>query len=131
MYRSHHIGGNSITGCCLGNTKICYLYLAFLGDHNILGFDIPVDDMIVMGSFDTHAHLDGNTDCLLHRQSGLFLDILFEGDPLYKLHDNIINTVLFTDIIYIHDIGMHQACCCLCFYSEFGYEIGILTEFLL
>mgnify|MGYP002508133270 CR=1 FL=1 len=38
----------------------------------VLGLDIPVDDMIVVGCLDPHAHLDGNADRLFKRQPCLF-----------------------------------------------------------
>ena len=59
MDGSHHIGSDGVAGGRLGNAEVGDFHLSVLGDHNILGLDIPVDDMIVVGCLDPHAHLDG------------------------------------------------------------------------
>ena len=35
----------------------CHLHLSVLGYNNILGFNVPVDNMIVVSRFNSHAHL--------------------------------------------------------------------------
>ena len=90
-----------------------------------------MDNMIIMCSLNTHAYLDGDTYRFLVRQSGLLLNVLFEGNTLYQFHDDIIDSVLFPDIIDIDNIGVHQSCCRLCLDPEFGYKISIFAEFLL
>ena len=90
-----------------------------------------MNDMIIMGRLNAHAHLYGNADSLLERQPGLFFDIFFEGNALHKLHDDIVNTVLLAYIIYIYNIGMHQSGSRLGLCTEFRYKIGVFAEFLL
>ena len=131
VYTSHDIRSDGITGSCLGNTEVRHLDFAVLGDNNILRLDIPMDNMIIMCSLNTHAYLDGDTYRFLVRQSGLLLNVLFEGNTLYQFHDDIIDSVLFPDIIDIDNIGVHQSCCRLCLDPEFGYKISIFAEFLL
>ena len=118
MYTSHYVRGNGIAGRCLCNTEIRYLYLAVLGNNDILGFDVPVDNMIVMGSLDSHADLNCNADSLLIGKARLFFNIFFQGNPFHQFHDNIINAVFLTDIVYIDNIWMHQSCCRLRLYPE-------------
>ena len=131
MNRTHHIGGYRIAGGSLGNSKVCDLHLTFLGNYDVLGFDISVNDVIIMSSFNTHAHLNGNADCLLDGQSCLFFDIFLKGNSLYQFHNNIVDSVFFPYVIYIDNIGVHQPCCRLRLNSEFGYKIGIFRKFLL
>ena len=119
MYTSHDIGCDRIAGRCLGNTKIHDLYLAISGDHNILRLDIAVDNMIVVGSFNTHGNLNGNTDRFLDGKPGFFLNILFECNALNQLHNDIVDAIFFSDIINTDNIWMHQSCCSLCLHTEF------------
>ena len=90
-----------------------------------------MNNMIIMSSFNTHAYLYCNADCLLIRQSGLLLNIFFQGDSFYQLHYNIIDTVLLTYIIHIHNIGMGKACCRLRLRPELGNKVFVLGKFLL
>ena len=60
MHGTHYIGSNGVAGRRLGNTEIRNLYLSFLGNDNVLGLDIPVNDVIVVSRFNTHTYLDGN-----------------------------------------------------------------------
>ena len=115
---SHHIGGNGITGGCLGNTKVRHLYLPIPGDNNILRLDIPMNNMIVMGSLNSHTNLYRNADCLFKRQPRLFFNIFFERDPFHQLHYNIIDIIFFANIIHVYYIGVHQPCRRLCFRAE-------------
>ena len=128
--RSHHIGSNRVAGGCLGNSEIRYLYLTFLGNNNILRLDIAVNNVIIVGSFYPHADLNGDTDGLFYRKSGFLLNVFFESDSLHQFHYNIVDSLFLSYIIHIHDIGMCQPCCCLCFNPEFRNKVGIFTEFL-
>ena len=60
MYRPHHIGGDGIAGGRLGDTEVCHLDFSLFGNNDVLWLDIPVNNMIVMGGFNSHAHLYGN-----------------------------------------------------------------------
>ena len=70
-----------------------------------------MNDIVVMRSLKAHGNLYGNADSLFYGESDLLLNIFFESNAIYKLHDDIIDTVLIADIIYIHDVGMHKSCC--------------------
>ena len=125
MNRAHHIGSNGVAGSSLGDPEVCDLHLTFLGNNDILRFDISVNDVIVMGSLNPHTHLNSNADRLLDGQPCLFLDIFLKGNSLYQFHNNIVDSVFFPYVIYIDNIGVHQPCCCLRLNPEFGYKIGI------
>ena len=65
MNRSHHIRADGIGRRGSGNTKVHDLDFSLCGDHDILRFDIPMDDLFVVGSFNTSCYLNGNTDGFL------------------------------------------------------------------
>ncbi len=74
---THHIGSDGIAGGCLRNTEIRHFHLALFGDHDILRLDISVNNMVVMGSLDTHGNLNCYTDGLLDGKPCFLLDIFF------------------------------------------------------
>ena len=130
MHRTHGTGSRGLGSGCLGNTKICYLYFSFSGNNNVLWFDIPVYNMIIMGNLQSCRYLNCNTGCLFDGQAAFSLNIILQSDPFHQLHHNIIDTVLITDIIYIYNIGMSKPGCCLSFLLKFLYKSVIVTEFL-
>ena len=88
-------------------------------------------DMIVMRCLKAHACLDGDADRFFYGKTCFFLNVFFQGDSFYQFHHDIMDAVFLSHIVHIHDIGMHQARCGLCFHPELGYEVCIFTEFLL
>ena len=66
MYTSHYIGSDRIAGRCLGNTEIRYFYFAVFGNNDILRFDIPVNNMIIMRSLNSHRYLNCNTNSFFY-----------------------------------------------------------------
>ena len=114
MHRAHHARADGLGGCGgAGDAEIRHFHLAVFGYDDVLRFDIPVDNMVVMGSLKPRHHLDGDADGLFRRYPALFLDIIFQRDALYQLHDHVVEPSVLTDIVYVHDIGMHQSCRCL------------------
>ena len=77
MYRTHGVGADGIGGRCPGNTKVCDLYLAVRRNNDVLGLDIPVHDISVMSSFQSHCHLNGDAGCLFYSQFSFFGDVFF------------------------------------------------------
>lgn len=88
--------------------KSCYLYFSFSGNNNVLWFDIPVYNMIIMGNLQSCRYMNCNTGCLFDGQAAFSLNIILQSDSFHQLHHNIIDTVLITDIIYIYNIGMSK-----------------------
>ena len=131
MNGSHNIGGNGIAGSGLGDTEVRNLNLTCKGNDYILRLDVSVNDVLFMSSLDTHSDLNGYTYCFFIRKTGFFLNIFLESDTLNKLHNYIVDALLFAYIIDIYYIGMHETCSRLSLYTEFGYEVLILRKFLL
>ena len=129
-HRSHRTGRNRIIpSCCSGNSKICHFYRTTIWYQNILRLNIPVNDMAVMRCLNACHHLNRNTDRLFCWKLSFLLDIILQRNSFYKLHDHIIKAAVFSDIIYIHDIRMHQSCGWLCFYCKLSYKALIITIF--
>ena len=76
MYGSHNIGTDGIGG--RGgprNPKIRHFYFSFFGNNDVLRFDIPMDNMLIMGSLNTCHHLYRNADRLFCGESSLFFNV--------------------------------------------------------
>ncbi len=130
MYGTHNIGGNGIAGSCFCNTEIRYLHLSFFGYNYVLGFDIPVYNMIVMRCFNAHGNLDSDANRFFYGKSCLSFNIFFQGNAFHQLHDNEVDIVFFPYIVNIDDIRMHQSRRRLRFYPELGNKIRIFRKFL-
>ena len=120
--RSHYIGSDGIAGGGLRDPEVSHLYLPFLGNNDILGFNVSVDDMVPVSRGKSHGDLDGHSDSLSRRQPFLLFNIALEGDPVYQLHDDEVVSLFLPNVIDIDDIRMHQACSGLGFYPELGNE---------
>ena len=68
MHRTHYARADRLCGRRrAGNAEICHFNFAIFGNDNILGFNIPVYDMLVMGSLKSGHHLDRDADRLFRR----------------------------------------------------------------
>ena len=52
------------------------LHLAVVSNHDISRFDIPVDNVSVMGVMKSHRHLDADVQCFLQLQRACLYLIL-------------------------------------------------------
>ena len=77
MHRTHDIGRDRIGSGCLCNTEIRDLDLALFGNHDILWFDVSVNDVIVMCRLNPHGYLNGDTECFLHGKTCFLFNIIF------------------------------------------------------
>ena len=129
MHRSERILRNCIRGSGLRDTEIGNLDLAFSRNNDILGLYVPVNDMMRMRCFHCLRNLDGNSDGFLYIKLALAFNELLQGDALYELHDDVVKTVIVTDIIDTDDVRMRQTRNRLCFGPEFLNEVLIRREF--
>ena len=67
-------------------------------------------DVLFMGSRNALSHLKRDSNGFLALQIALVLYIIFKGNALNQLHDNIMVHILIHNIINTYDIGMGQAC---------------------
>ena len=76
MYGTDGILGVSIGRNRLRNTKVGNLYLTFSGNHNILRFNISVDNVVVMRSFQTLGNLNGNAHSFFNGKTAFLFNKL-------------------------------------------------------
>ena len=131
MDRSHGSGFHGLGRHGPGNPEIRHLNLAVPGNNHILGLDIPVYDMLFMGSADSLCNLDGNADCLLALQMPLFLNVILKGNALNQFHDNIVQHILVHDVVNTDNIRMGQAGRCLGLHLKLAYKIFVKSKFFL
>ena len=124
--RSIRIGGN---GFC--DAEIRHLHLALPGNNDILGLNVPMYNLIVVGNLQARSHLNGDAGRLFDGQPALFLDISLEGDALHQFHDDIENILLVAHVIDIDDIRVGQRRSGLGLLLELADKIFILHKFIL
>lgn len=82
-----------------------------------------MNDMVIVGCLDAHTRLNGYTDCFFYGKTRFFLNIFLKGNSFHQFHYNKMDAVVLTHIIYVYDIGMHQARSSLGLHSELRYEV--------
>ncbi len=90
------------------NPEIHHLYRSVILYHNILRFDIAMDNIILMGMFNSGCQLFHNIDGFFLMQSSPLGKKLFQRLTAYVFHNDIMFVLVFTYIIYIDDIRMIQ-----------------------
>ena len=88
-----------------------------------------MNNSMIMCSFQSHGHLNGNTCGFLDGKLPFLGNILLKSDSLDQFHNDIINPAIIPYIKYIDNIRMCKTCCCLCFATEFTDKRCILSEF--
>ena len=73
-----------------GNAEIHYLDGAVTLQHDILGFDIPVDDTVVVGMLQCTQNLFQKVHRVFPAQMPLMVNILVQRDTVDILHDDIL-----------------------------------------
>ena len=129
--RPHGTQFLGIGRCCTGNTEIRHFHLAVLGHNNVLGLDIPMDNIMLMGSRHSLSHLNGDSDGLFCFQTPFLGNIAFQSDSLDQLHDDIMNIAFIHNIKYIDNIGMGQPGSRLGFQFKTINKTFIAAEFVL
>ena len=78
-----------------------------LGDENVRGLDVAVNDTGFMRRFQCFRYLDGERQkaVQLERMSA---DRVFQGVALEELHREIVPAVVLADIVERADVGMIQ-----------------------
>ena len=67
MNRTHRIGGDRIGAGSLGYTEVRNLNFSFFTYDDILGLDIPVNDMIIVSRFYAQTDLNGDRNGFFNR----------------------------------------------------------------
>ena len=109
----------------MSDTKISYLQNAVRSKHNILRLDIPVHNIIFVGTLNSGTNLNGKIQNLPPGQQLILLNIFFQGNPFQIFHYDIMDIPFMSDIINRYDIGMRQAG------SSLGFNVELFDEFLI
>src|SRR5439155_12077752 len=83
------------------------LRLTARGDEDVGGFDVPVDDSLGVGGFQSIEYLDAKIQEFV-RRDGPFLDSLLQGLALQALHDDEGAAILVADVENRADVRVIQ-----------------------
>ena len=92
----------------MGDAEIGHLYGAVPQQHDVLGLDIPVDDVMVVGMLQSACDLSGKNSHFLGRQAAPAAEVFLQGDAVDQLHDDVIHVSRPGNVINIDNIGMGQ-----------------------
>ena len=132
MHRTKGFLGQRIfcRGYQAGNSKICYFDAAVPQDHDIMGFNIPMDDTAAMGMAQPLHNLGDKVQCFAPVQLSPAFHILLERDAVDQLHHNVLGVTVVRYIVNRYDIGVRQHGHSLCFVMEPATEIRILCQII-
>lgn len=86
--------------------------------HNIVSFQIPVDDVALMHSCQSKDYLFYYFDSLWLRDSSPFVDFICEGASTTVFNNHNFKILIFVDIIKFHDVlGLY-------FHHKLGLSFG-------
>ena len=101
-----------------GDAEVCHLHRAVLQHHHIVGLDIPVDNAAAVGMLQSLGNLNAKVQGFLPVQGTLGLHIVFQGDALNQLHNDIVCHNGGRHVINRDNIGM----------AQHGYSLALRME---
>ena len=102
-----------------GDAEVSYFDAAVPQDHDVLGLDVPVDDPPAVGVAQGPDDLGDEVEGLPPVQAAvLFLHILFQGNAVDELHDDIVQVIPLAHVVDGNDVGV----------GEHGNGLGLLVE---
>ena len=111
-----------------GDAKVGYFYTAVPQDHNVLGFDVPVDDAPAVGVAQAPHDLGDEVQGFPPVQLAPLFHVLFESNTVDELHDDIFRIAAPGHIVNGYDIGMGQLGDSLGLRVEAAAEILVLGQ---
>src|SRR5207245_2573972 len=99
-----------------------------LGDEDVRGFDIPMDDPFRVRGVQRAGNLNPEVQYLLHLQR-LTFDAVLQRSPFEELHDDEILAILLPDLVNGADVGMVQRGGRACLAVEAFQRCGGLGQF--
>ena len=98
---------------------------------DVLRLDVPVDDALLVGGFQSAGHLHGDLNGLALRHAAGLFDIFLQRDAFHQLHHDVVHAVLVADVVHADDIRMGKAARRLGFPAEFRHKAGVRAVFFL
>ena len=113
----------------LRNAEVRDLGRPVLGDHDVMGLYVPVDELMLMRHGERGSHLFGDIRRAVRIERSLFLDDVGKRSALDEFHDDVVDVALFAYVVHVDDIGMHETRRDLGFPAEALDEHGIFRIF--
>ena len=112
-----------------GNAEIGHLHAAVPQHHNVLGFDVPMDDATAVGVAQRLEDLRHKVQRLPPIQAAPPLaHILLQGDALDQLHDDILHPIRLVHVKDVDDIRMVELSHCLGLIVEPVADLLVLCQ---
>ncbi len=89
-----------------GNAKVRHLYSAVFRNEDVVGFDVPVNDLVAMGMVESIGNLTDDIDSPGRFQRRLPINQVLESLSLHIFHNDKINILILANIIDIDNVGM-------------------------
>ena len=102
----------------LGNAKVHHLDGAVFQHHDVVGLDVPVDNAPAVGVFQSFGNLGCKVEGFLPVEDALYLHILFEGDAINQLHNDVIGILRSGNVKHLHDVWV----------AEHGHGLALCPE---
>jgi hypothetical protein len=90
------------------DTEVHHLDLAGLGEHDVSGLDVAVDDAVPVAEVERGADVGHDLECPALLQPGLDRQDLFQGSAVHVLHDDVRQflaggSMLLAGVVHGHD----------------------------
>ena len=113
-----------------GDAEIRDLDVGVGQQNDILRLDIAVHDPLVVGVLQCAQDLDHEMLRFTDIERFLTVDIFFERDALHVFHNNILEVLAETDVVYLYDIRVRQYGDRFGFVFEPHAELFVRLEFI-
>lgn len=91
-----------------GDPEIRHFDPAVSADQDVMRFDVPVNDLVLVGMIQRIANLGRNPDGLFHLQRRAFLDDFVEIMAFDVFHDNVMDFVFLPHVVNADHVRMGQ-----------------------
>src|SRR5271169_4242455 len=119
----------ALRAATLASPKSSTLNLPALGDENVGGLDVAVDDSFAVGGIERVGNLNGDVEYGLSVQRAAG-DAVLQRRPVQKLHGDERLPVLLTDVIDRADVGVTEGGRSLCLALEASQSLRVSGNFL-
>ena len=90
------------------NAEVCYLDGSVPKQHDVMRFDIAMDDAAAVGMCKRSGDLTCKMQCFVPGQLALLFHILQQRHTVNQLHDDVFQRVTVADVIDRHNVGVRQ-----------------------
>ena len=90
----------------LGQPHVCYFYHPFFGNQDVVRLDVPMDDPLLVGMFQSARAGDDHVERVADGELAEFSEPRLHAAAVDILHGAIVKTVGFADTVTAHDVGV-------------------------